>query len=375
MSTKWNKMKLAGVLFVFCIITFIGRSDHAKAAETLELNATYMIQINDGETRLYQFTVPTAGNVHVQLKNTDPVGQEQIGAQLFDSNNLELTKRRTGVNVDMPIYSTDGNRTFYLKVWDNYYAEKTSFYLTVEFQETADWETEENNSTESADTIMANRIWYGMINDTNDSCDYFRFTLTANKKIQITFGPATVDGEDHGWYVSLLDSKNNSVKIYSDKVTQTYNCYLQKGTYYIKVERNYYSENITYALSYSESSFSIKKPQITSVKGTAHKNFFSSNYMDFDTIKIKNSGECTGYTVKVAKKKSMKGKMVQKDIDFGETNSKKKISLGERLNVLKKYYIQVRGYVKDPFGNGIYGKYGKVKCKKLKNSLYKEFKN
>lgn len=374
MSTKWNKLKLAGVFFFFCMIAAMGQSNRAKAADALNLNQSYTVKLDDNETRLYQFTVSTAGNIKIHLKNTDPVGTQRIGAQLYDSNNLELTQSRSGANIDLPIYSTGGGRTFYLKLWNDYYAWETSFQLTVEFQATTNWETEDNNSTGAADPITANKTWYGMINDNNDECDYFKFTLNANKKVNIKFGPAEVDGESHRWAVSLLDSKNNSVEIYNSDITKTYTTYLKKGTYYLKIENSSYAENITYAFSYSVSSLKIKTPKITSIKLKGYKHWFTGTYMKITAIKLKNSGECAGYSVKVSRKKSMKTKTV-KDIDLEGTNSLKKISFDEELLILKKYYVQVRGYVKDAFGNGIYGKYSKVKCKKTKKSVYKKLKS
>ncbi|MBO4559313.1 MAG: hypothetical protein J5712_04445, partial [Lachnospiraceae bacterium] len=49
--------------------------------------------------------------------------------------------------------------------------------------------------------------------------------------------------------------------------------------------------------------------------------------------------------------------------------SKKEISTGKNsgsytLSTGSKYYVRVRGYVVDPFGSKIYGKYSKVKASK-----------
>lgn len=374
MSRKWFKVKLTGIFFVFCIIAVIGRSSHAEAAEKLNLNQSYTIKLEeDNDSELYQFTVPSAGNICVQIRNTDPAGEQEIWAQMYDSNNLEITERWSGAGVTMPVYSSDKNRTYYLKVGNGWHAYETSYNLTVEFEATTDWETEENNSTKSADMIKAGSKWYGMINDKNDDCDYFRFTLSANKKVNIQFGPAVVDGADHTWKVSLLDSKNNSVEIYDDSVIKTYNCYLKKGTYYIKVESRLHSQNVTYALSYSESAVKLNSVSITSVKPSGYSYVFGGGHcVKLDAINIKNSGDATGYTVRVAKKKSMKGKLAAEDIDFGDKATKKKVALDKTLDVMRNYYVQVRSYVKDPFGGIVYGKYSKVKTVRLSNSLYKK---
>ena len=166
MTGKWFKVKLTGIFFVFCIIGVMGRSSHTEAAEKLNLNQNYTIKLEeDNDSELYQFTVPSAGNICVQIRNTDPAGKQRIWAQMYDSNNLEITEKWSGAGVTMPVYSSDKNRTYYLKIGNEWRAYETSYNLTVEFEATTDWETEENNSTESADVIKAGSKWYGMIND------------------------------------------------------------------------------------------------------------------------------------------------------------------------------------------------------------------
>lgn len=375
MMKKWNIQKMTVVFLLLLVFTVIGRPEPARAAtlEIIELNQDYPVQFEDSyESHLYEFTVPEAGNISVQMKDTNPAGDYSIQMQLFDANNLMLAnKQEYSANLELPVYFTNGNRSFYLKLIGGYDSYRTSYVLTVNFEPVTDWESEDNNATTSADVISAGKNWYGAINDVNDPCDYFKFKLNANKKVAIQFGPKEVSGNSNSWDVELINSSNQSQRIYDDSTTQTYTCYLKKGTYYLKITDGYNSKNIPYALSYKESALKLTAPVTTSVKAVGHKGW--NNYVTLD-VKVKNSGNATGYVVKVSNKKNMGRPVTTEEIAFEGSNSKKQFSLKTDFTVSKSYYVQVKSYVTDPFGVKVYGKYGAVKGTSLSKALYKELK-
>lgn len=374
MHAKYNKFKLAGIFLFLILFTVVLKPDSVRAAEKLELNKNYTVQLEDSsDSRLYEFTVPEAGNISIQAKNTDPAGNQEISLQLFDSDNLALTEKKIGRNIELPVYSTDGNRTFYIKLTGFLSIKNTPYDLSVGFLPTTDWETEKNDTTAQADRITPGHSWYGMIVGDNDAYDYFKFKLDSDKKVAITFGPKEISGETHEWHVELIDSKNQSVRIYSGSTTKTYTCYLKKGDYYLKVENFLYARNIPYALSYTETALKLEKPSITSISAVGHDSFLS-NYVELNKIKLKNTGDAAGYVVKVSNKKNMGKPYTTEDIHFDETNKKSQITLKTHFAVAKAYYLQARSYVEDPFGGKIYGKYGNVKGKSLKASVYNELK-
>lgn len=378
MKTKFIKSKrIISVVLAVCMVLSLGVSKQTKAAtttrKTLALNQTYTETWEDDETKIFQFTVPQAGNINIEIKNTNATGSEEVRVWLYNSNNVNILDEEIGVDIKLPTYSSDANKTYYLKVSDWKRAEDTSFSITIHFQATTNWESENNDTTATADGIEANRSYKGMITE-NDDCDYFKFYLSGNRKVNIKFGPAEVDGGGYSWYVNLLNSKNESKEIACSGTSQTYTTYLKKGTYYLKIKNFSRTKNIPYTFSYTTKSLKIKQPKITSIKGSAHKGLFS-NYVQLTRIKIKNSGDCQGYQVQVAKKKSMKGRLANQMVSFENGNSKGKVSLETGMGIYKKYYVRVRGYVTDLYGKKIYGKYSKVKCYKMKKSTYKKFKN
>lgn len=368
-------LKVVEVIMVLCMVLCIGTTMRVQAATTqLSVNQVYTEDLEAWETKLYQFKITQAGYFNVTIQNTNPIGNQRVAASVYDANNAKVINEYYGSNFSLPVYASNANQTFYLKVRDDYCANETSFRIKIDFHAANNWETENNNTTKQADAITAKKTYYGTISD-NDEYDYFKFTVKQNSKVKIKFGAAEVDGQNYRWKVDILNKKNLSNTIYIGNVTDTYICYLKKGTYYLRVKNDYGANNIKYRISYTVSKLNLKTPKITSISGQAHKGWFDPNYVCLSSIKIKNSGDCTGYTVRVAKKSNMKGILAKEDIDFGSSASKSKVSLPNKLNVLKKYYVQVRGYVKDPFGNCIYGSYSKTKCKTVKNSTYNEFKN
>ncbi len=372
-ETDWIRRSkqawMTAIFFLLLLLTVVWDSGIVKAADKLEANKNYSFNLKDTKERLYEFTAPTAGNIRVNIKNEDPAGTGEIRVQMFDSNNLPLTDTWVDTSVELPVYSTDGNRTFYIKIEHHYGYTEGDYSLNVGFEPTKDWETEGNDNSESADTITEGKKWYGTISERNDPCDYFKFKLSSNKKVRITFGPKEVTGDWHDWYVYLIDSNNQSVKIYSNGTTEHYDCYLKKGTYYLKVENSYRAKNVTYALSVETSALKLVKPVITSIEAVAIEGVLS-NWVELDPIRIKNSGDATGYTIKVARKKDMKGVLGTQDIELKDRNTKKQVTLDADITVLRSYYVQARSYVQDPFGEKIYGKYGSVKSKTLKSSVY-----
>lgn len=375
MKKSMKKLPLwCGALLLCCVLTFLGIPKEVRAADgTLTLNETKNITLEEFGKKVYAFQVPNAGNFTVTIKNTNPTGDERVGVSLFDSNNTEVLPENTGASFSMPTYSSKGNSTYFLKVEDDYYAWRTSFDITVSYQTTNNWEAEDNNTSKTANKITAKKDWYGMINGSSKDCDYYKFKLSGKRKVYINFGPAEVDGEQHSWKVSLMNSKNESVEIFKGSTRQTYQAYLKKGTYYLKVENEYRAENVKYKLRYTEKQLNIKKPTITGVGGTAHSVFFGTNYTDI-YVKLKNSGDCQGYYVKVAKKKNMNGNLAKETILFNNGNSKKKVTLTTRFPILRKYYVQAKGFVEDPFGNKIYGNYSKVKTVTMKKSIYNKYR-
>ena len=118
-----------GALLICCVLTFLGMPKEVRAADgTLNLNETKNITIEEFGKRVYAFRVPNTGNFTVTIKNTNPTGNEELDASLYDSNNNEIIP----------------------EVEDGYYAWRTSFDIKVSYKTTKNWEAEDNNTSKTA---------------------------------------------------------------------------------------------------------------------------------------------------------------------------------------------------------------------------------
>ena len=133
-------------------------------------------------------------------------------------------------------------------------------------------------------------------------------------------------------------------------------------SYFLKVKDYINSRYVPYKISFNAEKFAVKQPTVTKVT-VKRNNVF--NYYFIDTIKMKGNGDVSGFTVQAASNKKLKNKAVNRNINVkAGVVSKKKISTSgavSNFNVKSKnVYVRVRGYVTDPFGKNIYGKYSKV---------------
>lgn len=365
-----KQLKAAGTIMAFCMMVCImcmGKTMQVQAAteKTLLLNQTYTETFTDSDAKIYAFKVTEAGYFTVSVKNVDQDDTNWAQASVYDSDNKEIITERYGNSITLPVYATGANQTYYLKLIKYLGARNQIYEFKVDFQKADNWETEKNDSANQADAIAAKKEYYGTISY-HDEYDFYKFTVKQDSKVKIKFGAAEVDGESYRWNVSLLNEQNQSYDFYSGNTTETYTCYLKKGTYYIGVNNLISATDYKYKLSYTASKMSIKTPKITSVSGKVFDSWFGEDYTTLSSIKIKNGGDVAGYTVRVAKKSNMRGTLMKEDFDFGIYASKSKVTPSNRLKLAKKYYIQARGYVNDPFGERIYGKYSKAYGKTIK---------
>lgn len=87
---------MAGIFLLLFVFAVIEKPEPAEAAtaEKIELNRDYAVQLEDSyDSLLYEFTVPEAGNISVQMKDTNPAGGYEMQLQLFDANNLMLASK------------------------------------------------------------------------------------------------------------------------------------------------------------------------------------------------------------------------------------------------------------------------------------------
>ena len=371
---KLLKQLLGGALALTMLLTLIP-APKAKAANVISIsvNQTYSFAGEDKEGKLLSFVAPTNGYFSVSAIATNGSDHDwsgvyvtvlnESGAQILDRFDAEV---RDGKCVGA-IYATKANRQFYVKVDDKWGSDILAYTIRVDFVSSEEWENESNDTAGAACSLQANQWKYGTISY-DDEADFYKFSVKKTSKVKVTFGPKEVSGNSNEWHVYIINSYGESYTLTNSAISteKTETLYLKKGTYYLKVTNSWNAANVPYKLKYSASNFSVKAPTIkkVSIKKKSYSNYRYLNY-----ITLKKNNDVSGFSVQVAKKNNMKGKLINRDTADVQPNSnisKTKINYtksfyDDTLSTQKKYYTRVKAYVYDPFGAKIYGKWSKVK--------------
>lgn len=116
------------------------------------------------------------------------------------------------------------------------------FDLTLSFTPTESFEKEFNDTKETADTLRLNRLIYGSSGQRTGEADidYFKFELTADTYVDVSFTHDDDKLPQVGWVVRLLTDDNQEISSfaskYQDPTLNTGKINLKPGTYYICVE-------------------------------------------------------------------------------------------------------------------------------------------
>ena len=186
--------------------------------------------------------------------------------KLYSESFVGNTKKTETLNIGLP------KGTYYICVhgsdWSSY--SKTSYRysdidykLKVNASITSYWEKEENNFFETANYISTNQSYTASIN-ANSDCDYYKFVLSANSKVNIEFSHEYFDSSSSYWDLQLYKDNNSYDQMFSqsfigsDKNTITVSIGLPKGTYYICVHGSDWSSYSKTSYRYSDIDYKLK---------------------------------------------------------------------------------------------------------------------
>lgn len=139
--------------------------------------------------------------------------------------------------------------TYYIKVTNGsyYYNGEYNFYIT--YSESDFWEKELNDTPVSATPIKTNNAVSGSLVKGDDG-DYYSFNMQKSGMISILFAHE-YSRYDNTLYISVIDSKNNTIRRYSydgplTATTITDELYLAAGRYYLYITNGSYYFNGEY---------------------------------------------------------------------------------------------------------------------------------
>ena len=377
------------IAFLVSMALFLGMvlsmEAYAKTSATdASVNTTYTVKLSSAtDKKMYKFKTPEAGRISIDVATTAQGDNYAITTTLEDETGKIVVDPESGSAYTMASYGAAAGQIFYLIVTDSYRGYDTSFKITIGFSADTGWETENNDTSEDADAITAGQKYYGSISRSSD-IDFFKFRLSAAKKIKLYFGPNVIDGRQRQWDVDIYNEAGDQVDVFDTASKSSMTLKLKKGLYYIRVSGGTsVADDGTiaagvggdYWLQLSVSKLSVKKPAITSVKIKGTASWLYDNYATA-TITIKNAGSnIDGFTFRISKSRSMKSGTKKKNYSLSSDGvTAKKIRSAVRMGIYPAYYVQVRGYVRDAFGGKIYGKYSSVKSGKLSAKDYNKLK-
>lgn len=366
--------KIWAAILALAIVVTILPAQNVQASESIRINVNQTItkSLDKDTYAMYSFKAPKNGYFTVELTMTEREGANWHYSTLtvLDASGNQILgtigNEKLGFTCTTDMYAAKAGTTFYIKLASDSWLDSTSKFKVV-YKNSENWENETNNSAKEACGLKNKKYKYGIITQ-NDKYDYYKMKVNKPSTVKVTFGPKDITGNNGDWNVAIISSNNDSAYVLTNvKAVEKKTVYLKKGTYYLRVEGPSWGENKAYKLKYQLSGGAISKPVIS--KATVKK-YSDSSTRYLDSITFSKNGYVDGYKVQVAKKKSMAGKYINQKIEkrfFENKVSQKRIRYSEitsnkNLNSKKAtYYVRVRGYVLDPFGNEIYGKYSKIK--------------
>ncbi len=205
------------------------------------------------------FRVDTPANGTIQIDFSSDVSNDVDAIEygwnvvIYDKD-FNALKYYTGItgNYTSQVLPFDKG-TFYIKVYakNDYYAYAPTdciYHLNLKCTPSSVWESEQNHTKDSADVMLPNQTYSGLLHYSGD-VDMYRVTTTQNGYFKVVFDvDSSVNNEaiDWGWDMTVMDKDLNVIKTFS-KITQDTTTPIfpyAKGTYYIKVCANYdYSDS------------------------------------------------------------------------------------------------------------------------------------
>lgn len=377
-----------------------GSNNTINTANNVSIDGTpYIAQISKNDEKdFYRLTLAESGNINIKATFNK---MEWVYWHIYDESGNELYSRNPqwnstteDITVDTDLYLTAGIYYFVVSRDGENYG-KYNFTLEFASAEESFRETNggTNNSIRDASSIKLDTSYKGQI-ALNDEKDFYSFNLSTAKSlsINVTAGAEYV-------YVVLYDVDGNEIwnanpswNSTTEKISFTKITALSKGIYYLAISRdggncgNYTLsvEGLTqsncshdFDYRYVDASYFSEGYRLYNcdICGYSYKDDYSAKrvleqgylysycstgkgkmYLYWSTV-----SDATGYQIRYSKDKSFKTGVVTKNVS-GQSSGSKTIS---KLSRKKKYYVQVRAYIKSG-GKTAYGKWSAKKALKTK---------
>lgn len=218
----------------------------------------------------FKFSISKAGYFNITFEHTLISSKDSHWSiYIYDQSGVNCVDGDTDTRLESPGNSNSKSKTYgvpagtyYLRVIEGVHWTYSSkpYTLTVNYTEASDWETENNNSKESADEITFNKFFHGAITKRYDY-DWYQLESNSSREVAITFNHPVIDYSDVLWEIYLYDSSGVTQLLKygrrgNTETATTDFIHVSEGIYYIKIT-GYNPPSIYYDYSSSIYEFSV----------------------------------------------------------------------------------------------------------------------
>ena len=234
------------------------KNNSMETADSISVNKTYNGSISSGgDVDWYKFTISNNGYIDIEFNHTLlSSGSNYWTITLYDETGVNTVDGSDSYFRVVGNANGKSNRfglssgTYYVKI-SPYSHSGNDYNFIVNYTSSSDWETEKNNSMETADSISVNKTYNGSISSGGD-VDWYKFTISSGCKIAITFNHEKLSSSSKYWTIYLYDSTAVTQLLEfgrkgdTETATSEYKDVIA-GTYYLKVAPYSYS-GVDYSL-------------------------------------------------------------------------------------------------------------------------------
>ena len=310
-------------------------NDSFLTADDIVVNKSYSGTTKSGyryENDYYKFSIVSSGPVRVRIDTPMQESKDVYwDIHIYNDKYNEVLSGTIKGNYSTHHTPSIGLRagTYYIKMSSHQYSDACStdiYTITAEYSISDYWETEFNDSFQTANEIKTNTSYYGSTMSGSDE-DYFKFYLSSYGQHYFRLYTNQLNTTDRVWKCTLYDS--SYTEIYSCYFTgnSTYNwmySWQGAGYYYYKIQSAGYSSwnSSTWRFMVDE-----YKPKTEAPKTENNNSGVKKGY-----VYKKNYGKYTiSYVVTGANTVAVKA------VSSGK-NKIKKISIPTQIEIKKKIY-------------------------------------
>lgn len=243
-------------------------NDFAKA-DTIKLNTTYQMPIDNDYDNIMKFTVPSKGKVTLRFNSVFDAGKKiaDLEFAVYDGNQNKIKEFKDSKISTAYVYPVGLNAgTYYVRVRNNYNGiEDKSVAYQIQYTASNNYEIEPNNTLNTATPLAINQKMTGDMNGVGDDFDSYKVNTSRSMRVRMmitNLERVSVQVEQlntKATEYNVNDFKKGSSCLYVDLT-------LPKGTSYITLmERMYGAGN--YQLQLSEITLNLNKSNLALYTG------------------------------------------------------------------------------------------------------------